>query len=172
MHITKAFPITILVFVTLYTGIQAQSLYLKDKNGDLTTYELDSIQKITFSGENLLITSKNNNTNSINVGFIRHLSFNDFTNYNHHVIKVLDKTFISPNPVNEEMTILFPTYQDAPVEIHIINMEGKIVQKQHFQIQSAYNQIRVNTSSLTYGLYFCRIINKEEVRTLKFFKNR
>ena len=50
----KKFTLLVILNVALIVGIQAQNLFLRAKDGTITTKELGTVQRITFLNNNLL----------------------------------------------------------------------------------------------------------------------
>jgi hypothetical protein len=61
------------------TGLQAQTMYVKEKTGTQTTFELNDIRKLTFPEGNIMVNNTDGNTSVYELSDIRYLSFIDFT---------------------------------------------------------------------------------------------
>jgi Secretion system C-terminal sorting domain len=73
-----------------------------------------------------------------------------------------------PNPVINELTLTCPSSIKGNLQIVLIDLQGKVVLS---KICSATNQLKINVSNLSKGLYFCRVINGSTMETIKFLKN-
>jgi photosystem II stability/assembly factor-like uncharacterized protein len=77
-----------------------------------------------------------------------------------------DKIILYPNPVNSDLTLKFPSDYHR-VELILFDDRGKLIRK-----QSAFsNEILLNISDLTHGIYFIQIISGDQTTTKKIIKN-
>jgi hypothetical protein len=160
------------MLILFLTRLQAQSIYVKNKNGTQTSFTLSSLQKLTFSGGNLTITKVNSTSESFDLNVVRYLNFVDLSTGKIPVKQESSNSFIFPNPVKDELTIHFPFYQEETIQVLIIGLDGKIIQHHILNCQSNSMQVSINTSSLTNGLYLCRLINGKTVTIMKFLKSK
>lgn len=79
----------------------------------------------------------------------------------------LQKIILSPNPVNNILTVTMPG-NDLPDNYTIFNNIGQIVAKAQVNSASALN---INTSAYSNGIYFIKIEKGGQSTTLKFIKN-
>ncbi len=150
------------------TGLQAQTMYVKQSNGTQTDYALSNIQKMSFSSGNLTVT-KTDNTNSVYA--LNNLWYFNFTDLStnieepesvqNHMLSVY------PNPVTNVLNIdLTGTVQEEGT-LFIFNFEGKAVLK--WQLSNT-GVLSLDISHLPKGLYLCRYANVTETRTVKIIK--
>ena len=57
------------------TGLQAQTMYVKEKSGTQTAYTLSSLRKMTFSGGNATVQKSDNSTGVYALSQLRCLNF-------------------------------------------------------------------------------------------------
>ena len=62
---------------------------------------------------------------------------------------------VTPNPVSNEATLIFP-YAVFNPEISVLNTLGNEVL--NVRLQGEYNYSKINTSTLTNGIYFLKVI--------------
>ncbi|HET6991436.1 MAG TPA: S8/S53 family peptidase, partial [Bacteroidia bacterium] len=72
-----------------------------------------------------------------------------------------DHFSVSPNPNNGEMTFSVSLSEGEKGSIEIFDATGKLVSM--FAIQSGEKNIRVNSSDLSAGIYFCRFVVNGEM---------
>jgi len=72
---------------------------------------------------------------------------------------------VFPNPVENELTVSILNF-DSGVELNIVDSRGRLVISQ----KMTDSQISINTSTLTPGIYFIRIISNKEVSYTEFVK--
>jgi len=149
------------------TSLQAQdSLYVVEKSGTQTQFALSEIKMLTFPSGNLVVNKKDLSSNTYARVDLRQLNFVEIPN----AINILEETentiVLFPNPVNEEFKISLQNAENTQIEI--IDLQGRILQK---QISSNANELNVNVTQLTKGLYLCKINNGKTTKTIKFLKN-
>ncbi len=82
-------------------------------------------------------------------------------------IKDYEEFTCYPNPVNNQLHLIFNN--DSPLKVEIIDINGKKLFENYI---NPYNRsTQINTSNLSNGLYFIRIINQNNSFTKKFIKN-
>lgn len=78
---------------------------------------------------------------------------------------------IYPNPVKESLHWHLETNKEAQMTIEIVNETGRIYHHQKIDRYQPGNQMTVDVSSLTSGIYYFSIISKDSRITKKFVKN-
>jgi hypothetical protein len=151
--------IVLLLFGLGLTGLQAQTLYVKEKNCTQTAYALNSIQKLTFSSGNVVVQKTNNTAGVHALSGVSYMNFTDLM-IGHSILTVY------PNPVIDVLNIDF-TCLIGEYTISILTVEGKLMQTLNTNGNSL---IAFNTSNLSPGIYLCRFANETEIKTIKFAK--
>lgn len=83
-------------------------------------------------------------------------------------ITALDFT-LYPNPVAEQLNILFETPESSLTHFEILSLEGKaLISKDKSIVNST--SISINVSQLSTGVYFIRVYNGERTIMLRFLK--
>lgn len=77
--------------------------------------------------------------------------------------------FIYPNPVKESLNIMFDLKKPGQVNVDIVDITGKLIFTGQYDI-SEQEDIRVDASNLSAGVYFIKINAREEVWISKFLK--
>ncbi|HHU47815.1 MAG TPA: M28 family peptidase [Bacteroidales bacterium] len=76
---------------------------------------------------------------------------------------------IYPNPATERATLQISVNEETAIQIVITDMTGrKIIEFPETTYASGNYNILINCSSLASGLYFCRIMEKNRVSTIKW----
>ncbi|HQA86313.1 MAG TPA: T9SS type A sorting domain-containing protein, partial [Bacteroidales bacterium] len=76
---------------------------------------------------------------------------------------------IYPNPATERTTLQISVNEETAIQIVITDMIGrKIIEFPETTYASGNYNILINCSSLASGLYFCRIMEKNRVSTIKW----
>lgn len=160
--------IAILIFGLGLTGLQAQTMNVKENNGTQTTYALSNIQKMSFSTGSLTVTKTDNSIGVYALSGLRYLNFTDITTslkeplfYHNQILSAY------PNPTDDVLKInLSETGKIAGI-ITIINFEGKTVLSQQVSHAGVYS---FDISQLPKGIYLCRYANGTETKTVKIIK--
>lgn len=73
-----------------------------------------------------------------------------------------------PNPAIDELVLTCQSTNNQSLQIDIIDIQGKVVLSETI---GATNQLTINVSNLSKGLYLCRLIQGSTIETSKFLKN-
>jgi hypothetical protein len=79
-------------------------------------------------------------------------------------------TSIAPNPTQGDLTVKFETTNNDDINIHILDIFGKIVLNQNVAAEKGINTVLVNTSNLPIGAYFISLNNGEKTLIAKMVK--
>lgn len=149
-------------------GLQAQTIYVKEKSGTQTAYALNSIRKMTFSGGNATIQKTDNSTDVYTLSGIRYLNFKGLIT---GIVKPETQSgfsglIIYPNPVTDVLYVDL-TEEEGKGIISILTLEGREIQTQKIEGNSV---VTINLSHLSQGIYLCRFSNVKGVKTVKIIK--
>jgi hypothetical protein len=160
---------TVLLLGLGLTGLQAQTMYVKENIGTQTAYALSNIQKMSFSSGNLNVTKTDNTNGVYALNNLRHLNFKDLSTKIEQPLSFQNEMLIVyPNPVTNVLNIdLTGTVQEEGT-LSIFNFEGKAVLNR--QVSHHAGVISLNIGHLPKGLYLCRYANMTETRTVKIIK--
>ena len=164
-------------------------IYLKGTNGNILAWALANANgNFVFSNINLQdytvnaekaslqsispvipLTSTNPTADNIliNIGIKNILtSVNDKLNY-----EILNSISYYPNPVNDNLNLVFNLEKQAIVDISIINITGQELEKYNYSLSEGSNKLNLETKNLSKGIYFIRInANNENVSNFKIVK--
>lgn len=143
-------------------GVNAQTMFVRPITGTQSVYPVTDIQKLTFSGGNLIVNNTNGSSGTFALAGNRYINFTDLTlgTISQQVVK--NSFYVYPNPVS---TVLNITNEDPAQSINhleIISLEGRVLTKK--------NTFQVDISALPRGMYFCRITSNKQTQTIKFLK--
>ena len=85
-------------------------------------------------------------------------------------IDKIDIISFYPNPVTDDFTIEISSMEETTIDIEIFNINGiKIIQKS-IPVEAEYNEFKFSSNllGLSNGIYFCRILYKNSIQTIKF----
>ena len=159
----------LLLFVLGLTGLQAQTMYVKESSGTQTAYTLSSVRKMAFSLGNATVQKSDNSIGVFTLSGLRYLSFTDLsTGISGQQIQLGKANFmIYPNPVTDLLYIDLAASEDRSGSISILSFEGKELQKHKTK---GTGNVTLNLSQLPQGIYLCRYCNALEIKTLKIIK--
>ena len=93
----------------------------------------------------------------------------DTTSIGYLLPSALSHYSIYPNPATERATLQISVNEETAIQIVITDMTGrKIIEFPETTYASGNYNILINCSSLASGLYFCRIMEKNRVSTIKW----
>lgn len=150
------------------TGLQAQTMYVKEKSGTRTAYALSSVRKLTFSGGNATVQKTNNSTGVYAISGLRYLNFTDLSvGIAEPLMPLSNSNLITyPNPVKDVLNIDL-TGVIGKGTISILTLEGKEIQTQNINGSSL---VTLNLNHLSQGIYLCRYSTAAEIKTVKIIK--
>ena len=149
-------------FELAFMSVKAQTMYARPIIGAQTAYPVANIQKLTFSGGNLVVTNLTGANGTFALSGNRYLNFTDLTLATPTNEFLNNRFYVYPNPVT---TVLNITNQDSNQTIshlEIISLEGQVV--------LAQSTPQIAVASLPQGMYFCRITTNNQTQTIKFLK--
>ena len=160
------------LLLNLFLGIvcfelQAQTMYVKPSSGSEATYSINTLRKLTFSGDNILVTSLNGALVTHSKSGNRYIKFNDLTlatSTPQIGIKVFD---VYPNPAQDVLNILMSDGVQNIDNIQVFTLDGRMVIQQ-MKVNTSAPQVMVNT--LPKGIYLCKITSGNTIKTIKFLK--
>jgi hypothetical protein len=164
---------TLLLLSLGFSGLHAQNvLKVTEKTGTQTFYALSNIRKLTFPAGNLLINKTDGSLQMFAYSKIRLLNFGGtLNNINQPVLQEDGGLLLYPNPVINELTLVYQSIYKGSLQIDIVDLHGKVVfTKTAYQTEGT-NQLNINLSNLPKGFYLCRLTRGLTIETIKFLKN-
>ena len=169
----KILKLSIILLIGLGTTLNAQTkLYVKDKAGTQTAYDLSSIKKLTFPASKMTVTKADGSAVTYSLSNLRYLNFLAIKTD----IKPIESLSINsltlyPNPVVDQMEISYEMTQPGNVQFKIIDLQGKILYSQVLSNQNGSNHATISVSQLPVGLYIFLMQSETKQETSKFYKN-
>ncbi|HIA35411.1 MAG TPA: T9SS type A sorting domain-containing protein [Flavobacteriales bacterium] len=164
----KQFLITFAAILMLLTGTHAQSVYFNFTNGTQAGYNLEDIDKITFTNDVMNVFLLNATTLSWNVSTIAHYTYSESSVDVEELIANTRKLAVNiyPNPNSGDVNIQYNLASDSPVRIEWLSIDGKLLHT-IFQgdQEKGENSLGWNASNYADGTYFCRITSSNLVVT-------
>jgi hypothetical protein len=149
-----------LLFVSGSAKLNAQSLVIRMLDGSETTEMLSSLQKLSFSGDNLLVSYKAGSSSLHPLSEIQKLYFG-IPESIPEIAKAADnKLRIYPNPAGQIINL--ENLPEGTTVINIYRMDGKLMI--HSMVYS--NADTISISDLPGGIYLL-IANNQSVKFIK-----
>jgi len=150
------------------TGMQAQTMNVKQSNGTQTVYALHSVRKMTFSTGYLTVSKTNNSKTEYALSGLRYLNFSDNTTGLKPALTGQSQQLnVYPNPVGDILNIDLSGMVETKGTLSIFNFEGKALVSQQVNNEGV---LSLDISHLPMGVYLCRYGNGTEVKTVKIVK--
>lgn len=77
---------------------------------------------------------------------------------------------IYPNPVHNQLSILFTSASTNKIALRITDVNGKQIFSKNYNIGSSTNLQNIDVSGFANGVYFIQMITGKEIKMLKFIK--
>jgi hypothetical protein len=155
--------ITLLIVFLLagMTVVRSQSLYITEKDGSVVSRTLSTLDKFTFSSDNLLVNYVSGSIETYSLSNVSKLSFKSaVTGVDELSVTGVTTMKVYPNPVSDIIYI-----QNAPetsYTVSVYRVNGSLV----FTNEIASGGKSVDVSFLSQGFYFLNVNG----RTFKFVK--
>jgi hypothetical protein len=157
----KRFTLLIFIWFATLLAVQSQNLYIKAKDGSVTTKTLSTLERFTFSNNNLLINYLSGPVETYSLSNISKLSFKSaVTGVDELSLSGTITMKVYPNPVSDVIYI-----QNAPetnYQLSIYRMTGSLI----LNTQMSSGDKSIDVSFLQTGLYLLNVNG----RTFKFVK--
>lgn len=172
MYFRKSIISAILLLVLGLTTLFSQQLNIYKNSGTHNIYRLENLRKLTFTTDKMYVFQKGYSPMTYFYQDIRCMTFSDLNTatLNYNVTKSGD-IFWYPNPVNDEMNILFQSMDCRKVQITIYTVEGKMLFKEVFNARRGKNFKKVYLSNLMNGVFICRMNTGLDIKTFKILKH-
>lgn len=161
----------ILVLCITVSGLKAQSIIVKEKNGSITTLNLKDIHKLSFAAGNMEIYTAAGDTKIYDLNIVKSLSFtNAISTVSLQVPIAGSDLNLFPNPADEELNLSFESLVSGKLGIIIFDSKGRKMKQELVYSKEGKNQLIIDVSELPQGLYICRIQSDNNIEAVKFLK--
>jgi hypothetical protein len=155
------------LFCLSLSGLQAQNMYITTTTGAQAAYDITKIQKLTFSGDNLLVTPKSGVVTTHPISGNLYINFTNLTLSTPVPQRAATAFYVYPNPVTDVLNISIEEQGQPIDDITIITLDGSMVLQQN---PSTNPTQQIAVSTLPLGIYLCKITSANKTQTLKFIK--
>jgi len=153
------------------TGLQAQTLFVKEKAGTQTSLTLNNIRKLSFAAENLTVNKTDGSSGIYALSNIRYLSFTDYiTNVSEQKLQKSSDILLYPNPVEDIVQFTYESILPGSMQLRIIDVQGRLVKQLEQNCESGINHVIIDVSELQPGFYICHMQNGSKTETSRFVK--
>jgi hypothetical protein len=163
-------------------------VFLKNTNGDILDWALANnngdfvfsslvYQGYTVNAEKaslqsispvISLTSANPTVNNVSINIGVHNIVTSVKEINYDILNSL--TYY-PNPVKDNLNLVFNLKQDALVDVSILNLTGQEIMRNSYSLNEGSNTLNLNMGNLSSGMYFIRIItNNSNAANFKIVK--
>lgn len=159
--------ITVILLGIGLSGLQAQRVYVGEKDGLQKAYFLSDIKKMGFSSGKITVFKADGGLDTYTLPDLRNLNFNVITSAVPEPVpmKPTGTLYVFPNPVIDVLNIQLSSPLTSDGRIDIISLDGKLV---YTRIIHGYDVIyQIDISGLAGGLYLCRLKSGKAVETAK-----
>jgi len=157
----------LLLFGMASIGSKAQNMYVMPTAGTQSVYPVANIQKITFSGGNMLVTNTTGGNGTFALADNRYVKFSDFPLEVVSNEMANNRFFVYPNPVGSVLNIANYNTTQAISQLTIYAIDGRLLFTQN---TFATSNPQVEVSHLPAGSYLCKIMAGTQTQTIQFLK--
>ena len=168
----KKSSLVLLLFISTI-GVQAQgTLYVKEKAGTKTSYDLSTVRKLTFSATNVNVNLKSGGTTSYGISAVQRFSFVDYDLplSTAEISSNSSNVLLYPNPVSDFINLSIESSKVGSAQLEIVDIQSKVVFSQNLVTQIGKTSVSIPASQLNQGSYVCRIQQEGKLDFVKFIK--
>lgn len=152
----------------LFQFVEAQSIYLTEKSGNLTQIPLSNLRSVTFATSSLFMNLKDGAPSSFALADVLSLKFSSPILGQGSVPQ--NKSFyMFPNPVVGVASLRWSELKDGNFNVRVTDLQGRVLLQKRFNALPE-NEYTIDVSSLPSGIYFCSFIRENKTRSIKFIK--
>jgi len=169
----KILKLSILLLLGLGITLKAQTkLYVNEKAGTQTAFDLGSIKKLTFPASKMTVTKTDGSAVTYSLSNLRYLNFIAIKT-EIKPIESLSSSYLTlyPNPVTDQLQITYEMEQAGNVQLKIVDLQGRVSYSQILKSQNGTNHATISVSQLPVGLYIFLLQSETQLETRKFYKN-
>ncbi len=159
----------ILLAFGIITSLQAQqSIYVEENNGNIDQIPLSEVQKIIFSGTDMVLQKTDASTITWATADVKKYYYDVTTDIkNNEIVNSLD-VLIYPNPSNGNFSIKYEVNKTSEIKILLTDITGKIIEVLLSDNKQKGNYtLKWQKRDLPSGTYLIKIMNKNILTTKK-----
>ncbi len=159
------------VLLLLGLGLQATqaqiALFIKQKVGSTSSFNLSTLKSLTFDGSNVTVNKKDASTSSFARSNVHYMNFGVNTDIAPINGEKNSKLTLFPNPVEDVLNIAYTNENAQNIQIEIVGIDGRVLlrSKLHNTIST------ISVATLPKGLYLLRSNIGTSTTSTKFIKH-
>lgn len=157
----------LLLFGLVDSGVRSQTMYVQTNLGEISSFPIESIGKLTFPSGNLLVSNTNNPNATFGLSEMRKITFNAALSTAQQQVSLARAFYVYPNPARELLQIGSNDKTLLVIKIAVFSLEGRLLIQQN-QNNAADNTIDI--SALPTGFYLCKVTSGSATQAIKFLK--
>ena len=136
-------------------------------NGQTDEFYVSDIRSIKLENNTMFVTENNGAQNSWAIANITDYSFKGANSIGQSSESTSNKLSIFPNPVSDQLSMEYWSFNESKITIELLDASGKIV-RSVFEGFHQGNKTYTWTKDLPSGMYLCRIVSKNKSITKPF----
>ena len=165
------FSILLSLCIALGTLHAQNTMFVRTNKGIENDYLISSLRSFSFPSGNLQINKLDGTNNLFIKSDIHKLFFGDvdLTNLK-NVEPGSSKIYLYPNPVLNQLHIKYLSENSNHAEIFISDLHGKVLISKEITNSVGINIQTIDVTTLSRGIYLCRINDSVRMEIYKFIK--
>jgi hypothetical protein len=151
--------------VFFISSLSAQTMYISQKRGTSVSYDVNTVNKMTFSNGNMNVIKVDNASDMYALSTIQQVRFAEIPSALRNITVSNKELSVFPNPVIDILNIKNPLSESATIVI--FSLEGKQLMSKQL---STFENSNIDVSSLSKGFYLCKLYGGTKVQTTKIVK--
>lgn len=151
-------------------SLKSQNVYIYKTDGSSEQFALSSVQRITYSGNNMILKMHNGTTYTWDINAIDKYSYKELT----PIIELNTPDFnfeIFPNSFENYLIVESNIGIKGNLEIEIVDISGRVFYNNSIELNQISEYKIEGLDNLKAGIYFCRITNNKSLFVKKIIKN-
>lgn len=157
----------LLLFGLAFLVANSQTMNVRPIAGTQIAYPVANIQKLIFSGGNLVVTNTTGINGIFDLADNQYLNFTDLTLVTTSNELVNNRFYVYPNPVKSVLHIINQDQAQPISRLEIFSLQGRLLFEQN---PLGTNTTQVDIATLPQEMYFCKITSNNKTQTIKFLK--
>lgn len=157
----------LLLFGVVSSGVRSQTMYVRTTAGEISSFPIETIGKLTFPSGNLLVSNTAGPNAAFGLSDLRKITFNAALGTTQQQVSTARAFYVYPNPARDLLRIGSNENALLVTQIAVISLEGRLLLQQN---QQGSTDKTLDVSGLPSGLYICKIASSSETQTIKFLK--
>lgn len=164
----------VMVLTPVWLCAQQKVIQFTSTSGSVSSYALSSIRSHVFEADKM-VTNFNNSTETVETMFSELSKVTFGTNEPGDGSKLASNASstdycLFPMPVQDELSLRFDATSSANAKLQVLTLDGRIVLNRTEAVVSGTNTLELNVSTLSQGIYICRLSYGDEQYTQQIIK--